>query len=106
MARMVLHFISLFLLLFKSLVYYCSPSKHVIPLNINSFTGELGKDTNHWVGLYISFENDQTVNIDYINPMGTAINTEIRATLTSHLSDKCKIDLSDPLLNQPLLSGR
>jgi hypothetical protein len=62
----------------------------VIPLNVNALSGQLGEDTNHWVGVHISYGNDNfgqaMVVIRYIDPMGRLpIDSGIRDILVSSL---------------------
>jgi energy-coupling factor transporter ATP-binding protein EcfA2 len=52
----------------------------IIPLNVNVSTGNF-EGQNHWVGLYITKEQDSAYKIKYYNPTGDKINNEIEQQL-------------------------
>ena len=71
--------------------------QHIIPLNVSALTGELGTDTNHWIGLHIFINrSNNSVTVKYIDPMGHAINSKVQAIIEQGFS---VVQIEQPLLN-------
>ncbi len=85
---------------------------YIVPLNVNALTGELGVDTNHWVGLYITnnitrnhntnengnvTEHVSNYEICYVDPMGRNINSSVEQVILSKFNIE---GVKEPLLNK------
>ena len=76
----------------------------IIPLNVNALSGQLGEDTNHWVGVHISYSDTDSgeIIISYIDPMGRlSIDSGIRDILVSKLPG-FTIRVERPLYNKSM----
>lgn len=78
-------------------LYKEGKGQFIIPLNVNALTGELGGNTNHWVGLYITIGSYSEIKINYIDPIGRPIDPKIKEMIQT----ECKSSVVEqPLLNQ------
>ena len=78
-------------------------SQHIIPLNVSALTGELGANTNHWVGLHIFINSiSNSVTVKYIDPMGRAISNQIQSIIKQQLVSFSAIKIEHHLLDNSI----
>ncbi len=76
----------------------------IIPMNVNVVEAAISeRDANHWVGLrLVRNADDGRFNVDYVDPMGRAINGRVRDLITETLGANLAAAIAEPLAGRAI----